>query len=159
MGETIQVSHRLHVVVFVLDGHRHALPLPAVERVVSMVAITPLPGAPPITLGVIDVHGAIVPVVDLRVRFALSLAPYGVDSHLLLARTPRRRLALAVERVVGVTELAADRVTAATTLPSARGLAGLATLTDGLVLIHDLDSVLSLEEEHDLSRALETATG
>jgi purine-binding chemotaxis protein CheW len=159
MGQSIRVSHRLYVVVFVIDGHRHALPLLAVERVVSMVEVTPLPGAPPITLGVIDVHGALLPVVDLRVRFALSRAPYGADSQLVLVRTPRRRLAVAVERVAGVAELAADAVTAATALPPARGLAGLATLADGLVLIHDLDSVLSLDEEHDLSRALEAATG
>lgn len=46
-----------HLIVFVLDSQHYALPLLAVDRVVRMVAITPLPNAPDIILGVVNFQG------------------------------------------------------------------------------------------------------
>jgi purine-binding chemotaxis protein CheW len=144
----------------VLEKRRHALALGVVERVIPMAAISSLPQAPPIALGVINVGGAIVPVFDLRARFALPCREYGLDAHLVLVRTPRRRLALAADQVLGVSEVAAEAVTAPdTAVPAARSLAGIVALSDGLLFIHDLDALLSLDEEQQLTRALETTTG
>lgn len=69
---------RLDLVVFVIDGQRYALSLGAVERVLPMVAVSPLPAGPAIALGVINVHGTIVPVVDVRRRFGLPARDFGV---------------------------------------------------------------------------------
>ena len=60
------------IVVFALDEPRYALPLSAVERVVRAVEITPLPKAPEIVLGVINMQGQVVPAVDIRKRFRCS---------------------------------------------------------------------------------------
>ena len=151
---------RLQLVVFQLEERRHALALGSVERVLAMVAISPLPEAPPIALGVINVAGAIVPVFDLRARFAFPRRDYGLGAHLVLVRGARRRLALATDQVLGVIEVAAEGVTTPdTAVPGTRSLAGIAALPDGLLFIHDLDALLSLEEEQRLDRALETRAG
>ena len=50
-----------------------------------------LPWAAPIALGVINLHGTVVPVLDLRRRFGLPPREYGVGAHVLVARTRRRR--------------------------------------------------------------------
>ena len=74
---------------FFLDDRTFALPLEMVERVTRMVAVTPLPGAPAVVRGVIDVAGDFVPVVDPRVRFGLHpvrLLPY---QQLVIAETYR----------------------------------------------------------------------
>jgi len=160
MGDSDHARRRLQLVVFLIEEQRHALALHTVERVVQMVAVSPLPEAPPIALGVIDVHGAILPVFDLRVRFAFPRREYGVGAHLLLVRTAQRRMALATDQVVGVTEVEGDGVMppdAAAVGP--RGLAGIVALPDGLVFIHDLDRFLSLDEQQRVTRALETTTG
>src|SRR5262245_21471826 len=57
--------------VFRLAEQHYALPLLTVERVLPMVAVSPLPQAPSLTLGVINLHGLVVPVLDLRRRFGL----------------------------------------------------------------------------------------
>src|SRR5712675_257312 len=59
------------LVVFALDAQHYALPLTGVQRVVRMVEVTPLPKAPEIVLGVIDVKGHIIPVMSIRNRFGL----------------------------------------------------------------------------------------
>lgn len=59
------------LVAFSLDEPRYALHLSAVERVVRAVETMPLPKAPEIVLGVINMQGQIIPVVDVRQRFRL----------------------------------------------------------------------------------------
>lgn len=143
------------VLEFSLDELRYALPLSAVERVVRAVEITPLPKAPEIVLGVINVKGTIIPVLDVRSRFRLPFRGISCDERFILARTPTRVVALVVDAVSGVLELAMDAISSAdSTLPFAEYLYGVAALNDGLVLINDLDRFLSLDEEDGLDAAL-----
>ena len=65
------MSEPAQLVVFRLNGQRYALPLAAVERIVCAVEVTPLPGAPPVVLGVINVAGCVLPVFNIRRRFLL----------------------------------------------------------------------------------------
>jgi purine-binding chemotaxis protein CheW len=143
------------VLEFTLDGLRYALPLSAVVRVVRAVETTPLPKAPRIVLGVINVKGSIVPVIDLRSRFRLPTREMGCDDRLILARTPRRELAFAADGVIGVREVAGEAIAKAkAALPFAEYLHGVAALDDSLVMISDLDRFLSLDEEEKLDAVL-----
>lgn len=138
-----------------MDRQRYALELRAVERVLPMVAVSPLPQAPPIALGVINLHGQVIPVLDLRRRFGWPARDYGIGGHLLVARTSRRLLALPLDEVTGVQEVAPPAVVPpAAVLPGIGHVAGIVTLPDGLLFIHDLDTFLSLEEEQTLDGSL-----
>ena len=146
------------LVVFVVGGRRCALDLAVVERVEPMVAVTALPGAPPAVLGAIDVHGSIVAMLDLRSRLDLPAAEPDPDACVLLARTRPRIVALPVDEVLGVQAVEATAVTSTEALGVAPGhAAGVASLPDGLLLIHDLEAFLSLDEERLLAPALADA--
>jgi purine-binding chemotaxis protein CheW len=125
-----------------------------------MVAISPLPQAPAVALGVISVHGRVVPVLDLRRRFGFPLCDYGLTAHLLVARTSRRTLALPVDEVHGVSEVAAEDIAPPdAVLPGIAHVAGIVALADGLLFIHDLEACLSLDEEQRLAAALQEVEG
>jgi purine-binding chemotaxis protein CheW len=143
------------IVVFALDEPRYAIGLSAVERIVRAVEITPLPLAPEIVLGVINAQGRILPVLDIRKRFRLPARELRLDDRFIIARTARWHVALVVDSVVGVHELT-DRqmVSAKRALPFAQYLTGVAKVEDNLVLIHDLDQFLSLDEERVLDTVL-----
>jgi purine-binding chemotaxis protein CheW len=148
-------SNRVVVLAFSLDELRYALPLSVVERVIRAVETTPLPKAPKIVLGVINAKGAIIPVMDVRSRFRLPLKGIDCNDRFILARTPARVVALAVDAVSGILELDGDRIASAeASLPFAEYLHGVAALDDGLVLINDLDRFLSLDEADELDAAL-----
>ena len=141
------------VVVFTLDEPRYALELSVVERVVRAVDITPLPRAPEVILGVINVQGQIVPVVDIRKRMRLPARELTVDDLFILARTSSRLVALVVDAVVGVRNLVqSEMVSAEQIVPSAGYISGMAKLADGVVLICDLDEFLSPVEERMLDQ-------
>ena len=149
-------SSVLSLVVFVIEGQRYALNLSVVERVLPMTEVSPLPEAPAVALGVINIHGQVIPVLDIRRRFGLPAHDYGLDTHLLVARTTRRTLALPVDEVLRVQEIATEDVTLPeTVLPGIGRVEGIVTLPDGLLFIHNLDTFLSLDEEQRLTEALE----
>ena len=159
VGITFQSRVR-QLVAFTIEGQRYALPLHSVERVLPMVAVSPLPEGPPIALGIINLHGQVIPVLDIRHRFHLSPHAYGLTAHLLVARTNRRAVALPVDEVLGVREFAAESVTQPeAVLPGIGHVAGIVALPDGLLFIHDLAMFLSLDEERRLAAALEETEG
>jgi purine-binding chemotaxis protein CheW len=144
-----------HLLVFTLNGYRYALDLSHVERVFRSVEITPLPKAPEIVLGVVNVQGSIVPVVNVRKRFRLQEREAEIADQLILTRTLRHTIALLVDSVAGVMEiLDQDIVTAQNFLPNVEYVEGVLKLRDGIVLIHNIDTFFSLDEEAGLGQAV-----
>jgi purine-binding chemotaxis protein CheW len=135
---------------------RYALKLESVARVLRAAAVTPLPHAPEVVLGVLDLHGDIIPVISLRKRFGLPGRSIRSDDLFIVARTATRTVALTVDETEGVVEeanvVAPDEIVTGTSF-----LAGVTRTAEGLVLIHDLETVLFPDEEQLLAQALEQA--
>jgi len=142
-------------VVFTLGAQQYTLPLTRVERVVPAAYITPLPQAPAIIMGVINVQGHIIPVVNLRKRFRLTERELELTDQFIVGKTLRRRVVLVVDTVLGVVDFPSYEITPGPHIvPGLGPIAGVIKTTDDVLLIHDLDSCLSLEEEHALDGAL-----
>ena len=138
---------------FELAGQRYALPLHSVSRIVRAAAVTRLPLAPDVVAGALDVAGRVMPVYDLRRRFGLPDRPLGLDDHFVIAWTKRREVALVVDQALGLVQ-AQPVDDGAGTAPHLRHLLGVLSLPDGLVLIHDLESFLTPEEDAVLQQAM-----
>jgi purine-binding chemotaxis protein CheW len=149
------MSEVTQLLVFLLDGQRYAMPLRAVERIVRAAAITPLPQAPEIVLGVLDVRGVILPVLNIRRRFRLPERDVDPADQFLIAHAGNRPVALVIDAAAGVIELPPAQIVAASAVaPGLEHIQGVAKMNDGLVLIHDLESFLSLDEAAALDRAM-----
>lgn len=144
------------LLVFMLGDQRYALLLHAVDRVVRMVSVTPLPEAPDIVLGVVNIQGRVVPVINMRRRFHVPERKVALTDRLVIARTARRPVALVADAVLDIIAWTAP-VAAEDVVPGAKYVEGVVKLEDGLIFIHDLDKFLSLEEEKSLGYALETS--
>jgi purine-binding chemotaxis protein CheW len=144
------------VVIFEVAAQRFGLPLERVERAVRVVEITPLPSAPAVVAGVVDVGGSEVPVVDLRRRFSLPVRAARLSDQLLIVDSRQRRLALWVDAVGDVATYREQDFTGAdAVVPGMEYLRGIARLDDGLVLIQDLEQLLTLDEERVLAEAID----
>jgi len=80
----------VHLVSFRLGRQLYALPLDHVERALRMVVVIPVPEAPTWVLGVIDLHGRVVPVVDLRQRFGQPPKEPDLDDRLLVVQVSKQ---------------------------------------------------------------------
>jgi purine-binding chemotaxis protein CheW len=143
------------ILIFSLDEPRYALYLSAVERVVRAVETTPLPKAPEFILGVINVQGQVIPVVDIRPCFGMPRREVDQNDQFILAHTSRRLVALVADSVVGIHNLAErELVSARQVLPGATYIRGLVKVAGDLVLLCDLDQFLSFDDEKALQVAL-----
>lgn len=144
------------LVVFILDGQRYALALGCVERVIRAVETTTLPGAPENVLGVVNVAGQVIPVLNIRRRLRLRERQILPSDHFLIARTGALTVALSIDEALGIVEHNPQEILAASQIGAAsKCIQSVLKLGDGLVLIHDLAQFLSANEVRELTAALE----
>jgi purine-binding chemotaxis protein CheW len=151
MTDSGQPTH-LEFLIFDLEGVRYGLPVADVREIVRAVLPVPLPGAPGVVEGVINLRGSVVPVLDLRQRLRLPTRPVEPTDHLVITRATGRLVALRVDRVVGLSRVAAGDVQ---DVADAR----VAKLPGDLVVIQDLGALLSSADSSALDRALPNGGG
>jgi purine-binding chemotaxis protein CheW len=138
-----------------LGGAALGLPALAVQEIVRAVAITPVPGAPAIVEGAINLRGRIIGVVDVRGRLALPPRPLDPDQFLVIVAVGERSLAIRVDEVDDLVEVSAGEIGAQADLsPALRRLSGLAARPDGVLVIYDVESFVSQAEGEALDAAL-----
>jgi purine-binding chemotaxis protein CheW len=143
------------LVVWTLDMQCYALPLSAVERVARAVEVLPLPTAPDIVCGIVNVQGQLVPVVDMRRRFGLPLRDTALADQIVIAQSSRRKMAFFIDAISGIVECDDNDVIAGEMIvPGLEHVAGIAKLDDGMILIQDMERFLSLDEETALDKAM-----
>lgn len=134
------------MVVVRLADRVYAFPIHTVVEVVRMVAITPLPEAPAVMDGVINLRGRTVPVVSLSRRLGLPPPPYDPESYLLVVGNGRQMLAIPVDEVLDVRPVPEVSLV----IPQVAGaepelLAGVAELGEDQLLVLDPDALFTLE--------------
>ena len=150
------MEEEAQVVVFELDGLRYALYLDAVDKIVRAAEVTPLPHAPDIVLGILNYHGQVLPVFNIRKRFGLPEREVNPSDHFIIARTSSRNVVLVVDASCGVMNIRKRQaVEAAKVLPGIKYVDGFVKLEDGMVFIHDLEHFLSPSEEEALQSAIQ----
>ncbi len=141
--------------IFELRGIRGGLPVENVREIVRAVEISPLPHAPSVVEGVINVRGQVVPVVSLRARLGLPASPVDPSEHMIVISAHQRDVALRVDRVVTLEDIPAGDIAAPDAFTATGwNVAGVARLADGLIVIHDPNAFLSQAEDVALGSAL-----
>jgi len=143
-----------------VGDQRYGLPVESVRQIIEMVAITPLPGAPEVVLGVINYHGQVIPLIDMRLRLLEPPQPYTLRTPILIVRLGERLAGLVVDMVIGVLELPPQQVQDPMEIlprelaPQPLYLAAFAPLPDGLLPILEPEALLHQREIRALSRAM-----
>ena len=120
---------------FTVGGLNCALPLADVQEITAMVSVTPLPGAGPHLLGVIDYHGTPSRVLDVRHLLNLPGAPIQPEQHLLVLRLGAELLAVPCDQAEAVLWGRVQPVTAGRA--SGPLIQGLIQAEDGVILVLD----------------------
>ncbi len=141
------------VLCFALAGEAYALPILKVREIQAQATITRIPKAPPYMPGVINLRGAIVPILELRHRFSLGAPPEDTRPVIVIVEALKRTLGIRVDSVSDVLDLDPSSIRPAPELGTDSALdrefiAGLATLpgatgSDTMLILLDLDRLLS----------------
>jgi purine-binding chemotaxis protein CheW len=139
---------------FAIAGSDYGVPILRVKEILQYEAITPVPAAPRSIRGVINLRGAVVPVVDLAVKFGLPVTPVTNRTCILIVEagldSERSVVGVLADAVSEVLELSPDDLEPPPTLGAhiqLEYLAGMGKVGKGFVLLLDLDRVLSAAEK------------
>ncbi|HUU24079.1 MAG TPA: chemotaxis protein CheW [Methyloceanibacter sp.] len=143
------------VVIFHAGGHCCGISAYSVDCVIPVVAIDPVPGAPRAVLGVVNFHGAVVPVVDPRRRFGDRGGELVLSQKLIVVNASTRQIALLADRIDDIEQIAPECIAVMDDfVPGASKLKGSAARKDGLIFVHDAGLLLTQSEEKRVDAAL-----
>lgn len=137
---------------FALGQEVYGVDILRVKEIRGWSPVTRIPQSPPAVLGVLNLRGAIVPIIDLRVRFAMQTAEFNAVTVVIVLslRTAdgQRECGIVVDSVRDVVDIAAESVRPA---PSMQGCAanefieGITTLGEQMLILLDADRLVSGE--------------
>jgi purine-binding chemotaxis protein CheW len=161
----MQVEHavagaEMQLVVFELGDESYGVDISRVQDINRMQEITEIPHAPESVVGVINLRGRVIPVIDLRKRFGLPDAVHTKDTRIVVVHLEGNLIGVIVDAVSQVLRIPADIVEPPSPVLAgvdSRYLRGIAKLDDRLVILLDLDFVLSRREQEAISEVLAEA--
>jgi purine-binding chemotaxis protein CheW len=141
-------SHQ--VLTFVLGKETYGVDILRVQEIRGWSAVTKIPHSPSHVLGVLNLRGSIVPIVDLRMRFALDTAEYTTVTVIIVVSVKsangRRDFGVVVDGVSDVVDVNPETVKAAPELGSKGAteyIRGLVPISDRMVVLLDIDRLIS----------------
>ena len=147
-GGKKSVGEVIKLVIFSIDEQRFGLPLSDVGRVFRVAAITPLTRKIKSFVGLINVQGTIVPVVNMRYVFNLPEKGISLSDQLILVESTRRKITLLVDSVDDVIEFPEKEIIKAEKVITGLDyLKGIVKLNGSIIFIHDVEEFLLLNEE------------
>ncbi len=144
----------IQFVTFVLMDETYGINVMQVQEVLRVTEIAPVPGAPAYVLGIINLRGNVVTVIDTRKRFGLPPAETNDASRIIVIESEKQVVGILVDAVAEVVELREGDIDVAPnvgTEDSSRYILGVATREDGLLILVDLNKLLSDEEWQEIS--------
>jgi purine-binding chemotaxis protein CheW len=137
-----------HVLIFKVETREYALSVHQVVEVVRMVAITPLPEAPPWVDGVLNFRGRIVPVVDLRARLGISRREPDLSTPIVITVAEAGLFGLVADELIEVLPVSGHQLDASNGQTAASpAVAAMVRHRDRLLLVLDPDRLYDLPVE------------
>ena len=147
------------ILAFEIDGYQFGLNLQSVQRVVQAVEIKPVPDLPDTIIGLINVHGTIVPVLNTRKRLGLPERPLALSDYFVIASAERHALALIVDSIQGVLSYSQNQLVSLDDVLPEKTPVNVLRIVDGMLLVYNPDKSLEAAEWSTLGIALEQARG
>ena len=131
-------------VCFGLGGELYGLPILRVQEVLTLTPIEPVPGAAPTLLGVINLRGQVVTVVDLRAHLGFAAPAPGAEARIVVVDDRGETIGLLVDGVSDVRKLAQAAIKPAPHVEAQRRVpvAGIVSRNGELLTLLDLDRLL-----------------
>jgi len=141
-------------VTFHLENEKYGIKVMQVQEVLRMTEIAPVPGAPHYVLGIINLRGSVVTVIDTRRRFGLPDTEADDETRIVIVEADNNVVGILVDSVAEVVDLKMSEVETAPNVgndESSKYIQGVSSRDDELLILVDVNKLLSDEEWQEVA--------
>jgi purine-binding chemotaxis protein CheW len=154
-NEAVDTDEVLQWVTFKLETETYGINVMQVQEVLRYTEIAPVPGAPMYVLGIINLRGNVVTVIDTRSRFGLESTEVSDNTRIVIIEAEKQVIGIMVDSVAEVVYLKASEIDIAPNVgndESAKFIQGVSNRDGELLILVDLNKLLSDEEWDELKQ-------
>jgi purine-binding chemotaxis protein CheW len=149
MSDTQNDAGNLQCVTFTLEDETYGIDVMQVQEVLREVEVAPVPGAPHYVLGIINLRGNVVSVIDARTRFGLPTKESDDMTRIIVIEAQQQIIGILVDSVAEVVDIDRKDIDTAPNVgnsETAKYIDGVVSRGDNLLILVDLNKLLSEEE-------------
>jgi purine-binding chemotaxis protein CheW len=149
-GQTQEAGGKF--LTFFLEDEEYGIEILKVQEIIGMMSVTPVPRTPPFVRGVINLRGKVIPIIDLRLKFAMPAVTQTEETCIIVVRAQGVAMGIVVDKVSEVLDIATEDID----LPSFGSavntdyILGIGKAANQVKLLLDIDKVLSTNEVVEL---------
>ena len=146
-------NNEIKMLIFALNGERYATDIKEVERILGYQEPTILPDAPIFVKGVINHEQSILPIISLSRKFNFGEDKESENRKIIVVKRKENKFGIIVENVYEVRDVSSDIMEEAPPITATidkRYIAGLIKLENNIVILLDLEKILSLQDEESI---------
>jgi purine-binding chemotaxis protein CheW len=158
--KTLATGQLKQLISFTVGAEEYGLELLRVKEVIRMRQITWLPRAPHCVKGIINLRGEVIPIFDLRDRFGLEAKAYSAMTRVIVVEVDGHLLGMVVDSASQVVRIPVDQIDPPPPVLGSRAqefITGVGRIGEQLIILLDVDKVLSPEEVSQIADSLEKA--
>ena len=141
-------------VTFHLENEKYGIKVMQVQEVLRLTEIAPVPGAPHYVLGIINLRGNVVTVIDTRKRFGLSDVDSDDEMRIVIIESDNNVVGILVDSVAEVVDLKMSDIETAPNVgndESSKYIQGVSSHDNELLILVDVNKLLTEEEWQDVA--------
>jgi len=154
MAQAQTASDSLQCVTFTLEEETYGINVMQVQEVLREIEVAPVPGAPHYVLGIINLRGNVVSVIDARTRFGLPTRESDDYTRIIVIEVQHQIIGILVDSVAEVVDIDTNEIDKAPNVgnaDTAKYIDGVVSRGDKLLILVDLNKLLSEEEWGEIS--------
>ncbi|MEW6507434.1 MAG: chemotaxis protein CheW [Bacteroidota bacterium] len=152
-----ETKELLQIVSFKIGNEEFGIDILKVQEIIRMIMVTEVPNSPVFVKGVINLRGRVIPVLDLRIKLGMTQIEYNSSTRIIVVEIEGVTVGFIVDAVSEVL-----RIPQSITEPPPEIVAGIDSdyitsigkLEDRLLILLDLEKILSLNEKDELKKAV-----
>lgn len=157
IGEEHLTDKLVHLVGFALGEEEFGLDIQRIQEINRMTEITRVPRTPEFVMGVINLRGKVIPVINLRRRFGMPSKERTKDTRIIIVEIRDRPVGILVDSVSEVIRIPNSTIESAPDIVmgiDTQYIDGIGKLQDRLLIVLNIDKVLSQEEVEQIEKGV-----
>ena len=148
-GRTTEGEEQIQCVTFTLEDETYGINVMQVQEVLREIEVAPVPGAPHYVMGIINLRGNVVSVIDARKRFGLPPMESSDLTRIIVIEVNEHIVGILVDSVAEVVDIKPDEIETTPNVgtdETSRYIDGVVSRDEKLLILIDLNKLLSTEE-------------